>query len=285
MNRQKSFINDNAKLYLVSTPIGNLEDITFRAINTLKMVGVVFAEDTRVTRVLLNHYNIDKRIECYQEHNKEISYKTILDYLKKGISVALVSDAGMPVISDPGFFVSKMAVLEGFDVVPIPGANAALSGLIVSNITPLPFTFYGFLDSKTTKRKKELERLKEFNHTLIFYESPHRVRESLVDVLTVMGDRNIALCRELTKKFEEIIRGKCSEVIEVCESLKGEMVLVIEGANETSYDDSNLIEQIDELIVAGKRKNEAIGIVAKRLGLVRQDLYKQYIEAKDVSDE
>ncbi len=276
MIRQKSFSNNDAKLYLVATPIGNLDDMTFRAVSTLKEVGVIFAEDTRVTRVLLNHFNIKNKLEIYQEFNKESSYKKILDYLNNNISVALVSDAGMPVISDPGFFASKMAIQEGFSVIPIPGVSACLTALIVSNIAPNHFMFYGFLDNKTTKRVKELETLKDNTNTLIFYESPHRINDTLKDMLKVFGNRNIALCRELTKKFEEIIRGNIEEIMDITD-LKGEMVIVVEGSNqEVDYSQLDKIEQINELVLAGKRKNEAIGIVAKRLNMDRQELYKEY---------
>jgi 16S rRNA (cytidine1402-2'-O)-methyltransferase len=283
MNRQKSYLSDSAKLYLVATPIGNLADITYRAVETLKAVEVCFAEDTRVTRVLFEHYNIHTRLECYQEHNKQTQYKAILKYLEEGISVALVSDAGMPIISDPGYYVAKEAIKAGFDVVPIPGASASLSALIVSGITPQPFTFYGFLDSKSSKRKKELEALKEHKQTLIFYEAPHRIKEMLEDILNVFGDREIALAREITKKFEEVIRGSVSEVIEVADTLKGEMVVVCSGYIEDSnkYLNVDPIKQVDELIVAGIIKNEAIKMVAKRLGITKQELYKEYSEKKN----
>lgn len=283
MNRQKSYLSDSAKLYLVATPIGNLADITYRAVETLKTVEVCFAEDTRVTRVLFEHYNIHTRLECYQEHNKQTQYKAILKYLEEGISVALVSDAGMPIISDPGYYVAKEAIKAGFDVIPIPGASASLSALIVSGITPQPFTFYGFLDSKSSKRKKELEALKEHKQTLIFYEAPHRIKEMLEDILNVFGDREIALAREITKKFEEVIRGSISEVIEVADTLKGEMVVVCSGYIEDSnkYLNVDPIKQVDELIVAGIIKNEAIKMVAKRLGITKQELYKEYSEKKN----
>ena len=283
MNRQKSYLSDSAKLYLVATPIGNLADITYRAVETLKTVEVCFAEDTRVTRVLFEHYNIHTRLECYQEHNKQTQYRAILKYLEEGISVALVSDAGMPIISDPGYYVAKEAIKAGFDVVPIPGASASLSALIVSGITPQPFTFYGFLDSKSSKRKKELEALKEHKQTLIFYEAPHRIKEMLEDILNVFGDREIALAREITKKFEEVIRGSVSEVIEVADTLKGEMVVVCSGYIEDSnkYLNVDPIKQVDELIVAGIIKNEAIKMVAKRLGITKQELYKEYSEKKN----
>ena len=283
MNRQKSYLSDSAKLYLVATPIGNLADITYRAVETLKTVEVCFAEDTRVTRVLFEHYNIHTRLECYQEHNKQTQYKAILKYLEEGISVALVSDAGMPIISDPGYYVAKEAIKAGFDVIPIPGASASLSAFIVSGITPQPFTFYGFLDSKSSKRKKELEALKEHKQTLIFYEAPHRIKEMLEDILNVFGDREIALAREITKKFEEVIRGSVSEVIEVADTLKGEMVVVCSGYIEDSnkYLNVDPIKQVDELIVAGIIKNEAIKMVAKRLGITKQELYKEYSEKKN----
>ena len=283
MNRQKSYLSDSAKLYLVATPIGNLADITYRAVETLKTVEVCFAEDTRVTRVLFEHYNIHTRLECYQEHNKQTQYKAILKYLEEGINVALVSDAGMPIISDPGYYVAKEAIKAGFDVIPIPGASASLSALIVSGITPQPFTFYGFLDSKSSKRKKELEALKENKQTLIFYEAPHRIKEMLEDILNVFGDREIALAREITKKFEEVIRGSVSEVIEVADTLKGEMVVVCSGYIEDSnkYLNVDPIKQVDELIVAGIIKNEAIKMVAKRLGITKQELYKEYSEKKN----
>ncbi len=283
MNRQKSYQSNSAKLYLVATPIGNLGDITYRAVETLKMVDVCFAEDTRVSRVLFEHYNIHTRLECYQEHNKETQYKAVLNYLSKGISVALVSDAGMPIISDPGYFVAKEAIKAGFDVVPVPGASASLSALIVSGITPQPFTFYGFLDSKSSKRKKELEILKEHKETIIFYEAPHRIKEMLVDVLNVFGDREIALAREITKKFEEVVRGKVSEIIEITDTLKGEMVVVCSGYVEDNNKYANVdpIAQVDELIIAGVIKNDAIKMVAKRIGITKQELYKAYSEKKN----
>ncbi len=281
MISQKSFVSNQPKLYLVATPIGNLADFTFRAVEILKSVNVCFAEDTRVTKVLFDHYGITTRLECYQEYNKEVQAKTVLKYLENGYDVALVSDAGMPIISDPGYHVSLLAMEAGFSVVPIPGASASLSALIVSGLAPQPFTFYGFLDSKTTKRKKELEALKEHKETLIFYEAPHRIKDMLLDLKAVFGDRKIALAREITKKFEEILRGNISEIIEVCDTLKGEMVVICEGASDDeSYKDVDMISQVDELILAGKVKNDAIKMVAKRMGISKQELYKAYIESK-----
>jgi 16S rRNA (cytidine1402-2'-O)-methyltransferase len=275
MNRQKSYLSDSAKLYLVATPIGNLADITYRAVETLKTVEVCFAEDTRVTRVLFEHYNIHTRLECYQEHNKQTQYKAILKYLEEGISVALVSDAGMPIISDPGYFVAKEAIKAGYDVVPIPGASASLSALIVSGITPQPFTFYGFLDSKSSKRKKELEILKEHKETIIFYEAPHRIKEMLVDVLNVFGDREIALAREITKKFEEVVRGKVSEIIEITDTLKGEMVVVVEGNEEIveNVSDERITQEGVALANCGKSSKEIVAILCDKYNLKKNYVY------------
>lgn len=283
MLRQKSYQTDNAKLYLVATPIGNLKDFTFRALEVLKGVSVCFAEDTRVTKVLFDYYGIHTKLECYQEYNKETQYKAVLNYLAQGIDVALVSDAGMPIVSDPGYFVAKEAIKAGFDVIPIPGATASLSALIVSGLAPQPFTFYGFLDSKSSKRKKELETLKEHKETIIFYEAPHRIKDMLNDLLDIFGNREIALAREITKKFEEVIRGTVSEVIEICDTLKGEMVVVCSGFVESGdkYEGVSRIEQVDELIIAGMVKNEAIKTVAKRLGISKQELYKEYSDYKN----
>jgi len=283
MIRQKSFVDNASKLYLVSTPIGNLEDITYRAVEVLKSVSVCFAEDTRVTSVLFSHYNIKTRLECYQEFNKEREAPKILEYLRNGVDVALVSDAGNPIISDPGYHVASLAMKEGFNVIPIPGASASLTALISSGLPATSFTFYGFLDAKSSKRKKELEALKEKQETLIFYEAPHRIKDMLEDLEEVFGNRDICLARELTKKFEEFLRGTISEVLEVVDTLKGEMVVIVSGVKESNdkYKDIDEVSQIDELILAGMVKNEAIKTVAKRMGIDKQELYKRYVNSKN----
>jgi len=277
MIRNQNFTNDRPKLYLVGTPIGNLEDITFRALNTLKSVDICFAEDTRVTKVLFDYYQIDTKLLVYQKFNEDSGALKIIEFLRDGKNVALVSDAGNPIISDPGYTVTKMVLQEGFDVVPISGVSAFTSALMASSLSAVNFSFYGFLDSKESKRKKELEALKTKKETLIFYEAPHRIKEMLTDMLDVLGDRYICLARELTKKFEEFIRGNISEIIPLCDSLKGEMVIVCEGANENDmYSDLDPISQIDDLILAGMVKNEAIKTVAKRMNLDKNELYKKY---------
>lgn len=277
MERQQSFCNDKATLYLVATPIGNLDDFSFRAINTLKMVDIIYCEDTRVSINLLKHYNIDTHIACYHEFNKDAQGLSIIKNLKDGKNVGLISDAGMPVISDPGYDIAQLAIEEGFNVVAVPGANAALSALIISGLAPMPFTFYGFLDSKEQKRKKELLELKDKKETLIFYESPHRIFKTLSDILDICGDRKIALVRELTKKFEEVIRGNISEVLEIVSELKGEMVIILDGnKEEKTYDHMTIIEHVNLYIKEGLKTNDAIKRVANDRNIPKQDVYKQY---------
>ena len=231
MERQKSFHNDAKTLYLVATPIGNLEDMTFRAVRILQSVDVIYCEDKRVSSKLLHHYEISKPLNSYHDFNKEIKSEELLTNLKDHKDIALISDAGYPLISDPGYYVIREAIKEGFNVVSIPGANAALSALVVSGIAPHPFMFYGFLDNKESKRKKELEALKEHTETLVFYESPHRINKTIKNIHEIMGERGLVVARELTKKFEEIIRGTTSSLLELGD-IKGEIVVVVEGLKE-----------------------------------------------------
>lgn len=276
MNRQKSYHNNSTTLYLVATPIGNLEDMTFRAVKTLQEVDYIYCEDKRVSSKLLSHFEISKPLKSYHDHNKEIKAEELIDNLKEGYNIALISDAGYPLISDPGYYVIREAINEGFNVVSIPGANAALSGLVVSGIAPHPFMFYGFLDNKEGKRKKELEALKNHSETMIFYESPHRFKKTIKNILEILGDRDIAIAREITKKFEEIIRGTASELLEL-EDLKGEMVLIVDGLKE-SYIESDLplLEEIDLYITEGMSSKDAIKKVAKNRNLPKNDVYQAY---------
>lgn len=276
MRRQKSFINDFNTLYLVATPIGNLDDMTFRSIETLKKVDVIFAEDKRVSIKLLNHFDIKTPLHTYHEFNKESATKEIIDKLMSGLNIALISDAGYPVISDPGYFVVKEALKEDINVVSIPGANALLSALVVSGIAPMPFTFFGFLDSKEGKRRKQLEEFKKQNETIILYESPHRINKTLNNIYEVLGDREIALARELTKKFEEIITGKVSEIKDI-EDIKGEMVIIIGPNNNEEVDlELSLIDAIEREIDNGLSEKEAIKIIAKKRKLQKNTVYMEY---------
>jgi 16S rRNA (cytidine1402-2'-O)-methyltransferase len=218
-------------LYIVSTPIGNLEDVTLRALSILKEVDLIACEDTRRTGILLNHFQIKNHLTSYHEFNKLRRTPEILELLKQGKSVALVSDAGTPGISDPGFYLIRAAIEKNYRVIPIPGASAILAGIVVSGLPSDRFAFEGFLPKREGRKKKKLGDLKFEERTMIFYDSPNRVKKTLNDMMEIFADRKIVLVRELTKKFEETIRGKISEIIEILEQreVKGEIVLIVEG--------------------------------------------------------
>lgn len=277
--RTRSFKNDKGVLYLVATPIGNLSDMTFRAVEILKSVDIIYAEDTRNSIVLLNHFGIKTKLETYHEFNQETKTETVINNLKDGLNVAIISDAGLPVISDPGFKIVQEARKLGIPCSTIPGASAGISALVASGIAPMPYTFYGFLDSKKTKRIKELDDLKYVNHTLIFYEAPHRIYETLADMLEVFGDRYVVLARELTKTFEEYISGSISDILKE-ENIKGEIVLIVEGFKERKEALDDPYQKIDELISLGYKPIDAIKEVAKIYNLDRKELYKNYVESK-----
>ena len=277
--RIKSFENKNV-LYLVATPIGNLSDITLRALEILKSVDIIYAEDTRNSLVLLKHYNITTHLESYHNYNEEEKTDLIINQLKDGMNIAIISDAGLPVISDPGFKIVKKARELGYPVSTIPGASAGISALIASGLAPLPYTFYGFLDSKESKRIAELNELKYLKHTIIFYEAPHRIFETLNNMLEVFGDRSVVLARELTKKFEEYIIGNISDILKE-ESIKGEIVLMVEGYKEPKEENISYNEKIDELINLGYKPNEAIKEVARMYNTDKKELYKEYVNYKN----
>lgn len=279
MNRQKSFENDKSTLYLVATPIGNLEEMTYRSVRILNEVDFIAAEDTRNTIKILNHFGIKKKLISHHEHNIEVSSKKIVELLQEGHSIALVSDAGYPAISDPGYELVLKVIEAGFNVVPISGANACLDALIVSGIAPQPFLFYGFLNHSDKIKKKELESLKKYKETLVFYESPHRIKKTLTLLLEYFGNRPIALCRELTKKHEEIIRGNVQEILDIVDTIKGEMVLVVEGSkeeNEVVEFELPLKEQVELYIEEGMTSKEAIKKVAKERNLPKNEVYTAY---------
>ncbi len=275
MKTVKNYQNNKSTLFLVSTPIGNLEDITLRAINTLRSVDFIFCEDTRVSQKLLNHLEIKKKVYSYHEHNKDLQDDFVLKLLGEGKDLALISDAGMPVISDPGFEIVQKTLEADFNVVPLPGANAALTALIASGIAPKPFTFFGFLDHKKTKKIQELESLKEYNHTIIFYESIHRIESSLEAILEVLGDRQVVIGREITKKFEEFTYGKVSEILENLPTQKGELVVIVEKGEDEVLEIS-VIDHVNKLVDEGLKPIEAIKQVAKLHGLKKQDVYNEY---------
>lgn len=289
MQQQKSYEHEDEKgiLYLVPTPIGNLEDISFRSLRILKESTVIAAEDTRNTKKLCNYFEIETPVTSYHEHNKEISGQKIISQLKEGAKVSLVSDAGMPTISDPGYELVRAAIEEDLTVVPLPGANAALTALIASGIQPQPFYFYGFLQRGKKEKRKKLEKLTKQSSTLIFYESPHRLKETLVLMSEILGkDRNIVLCRELTKKFEEFIRGTLSEAVTWVENseVRGEFCLIVEGGDGLEADEgaswweSLSIEQHVEhyLENQGMTSKEAIKQTAKDREMNKRDIYQAY---------
>ena len=273
---QKSY-NNTPALYLIPTPIGNMDDITIRALNTLKEVELVLSEDTRVTGLLMKHFDIKKRLVANHEHNEEKNKNLVKNLLEEGKSIGLVSDRGTPVISDPGFEIAKYVIELGYNVIPLPGATALIPALISSGLDPMPFTFYGFLNSKESKRKKELELLKKVNHTMIFYEAPHRITDTLNNILEVFGNRKMCLAREISKKYEEIYRGTISDVIKETENIKGEIVFLVEGNKEVeTFDDLSVIDHVNMFIEDGLSQMDAIKKVAKLRKIPKSDVYNKY---------
>ena len=278
---QKSY-NNTPTLYLIPTPIGNMEDITIRAINTLKLVDVIFCEDTRVTGQLLKFYDISKKLISSHEHNELRNKQKLLEYLNSGYNVGLVSDRGTPIISDPGYELAKFAIEDGYNVVSLPGATALIPALTSSGITPMPFYYYGFLNSKDSARRKELEFLKNIEATLIIYEAPHRINKTLNDMKNILGNnRKICISREITKKYEEIYRGTIGELLEQANEYKGELVVVIEGNKIASeYKNLTIDEHVNLYIEDGKSSMEAIKIVAKERGMKKSEVYDFYHNIK-----
>ena len=273
---QKSYDN-TPSLFLIPTPIGNMEDMTYRAVKTLSEVELVLSEDTRVTGLLMKHFDIKKRLVANHEHNEERNKELVKKYLEEGKNIGLVSDRGTPVISDPGFEIAKYVIELGYNVVPLPGATALIPALITSGLDPMPFTFYGFLNSKESKRKKEIEDLKEIRHTMIFYEAPHRIEQTLQNMLEIFGNRKMCLAREISKRYEEVYRGSIEEVINQISDIKGEIVFLVEGnKEEKNYDDISVIEQVNMLIEDGMSQMDAIKKVAKLRKVPKSEIYNQY---------
>jgi 16S rRNA (cytidine1402-2'-O)-methyltransferase len=266
-------------LYLVATPIGNLEDITFRAVRVLKEVDLIACEDTRQTRKLLEHFGIQKHAVSFHDHNEADRSPELLDRVRSGQSVAVVSDAGTPLIEDPGYRLVSLAVAEGIPVVPIPGPSSLLTALSASGLPTDSFYFGGFLPPKSAKRRKELEALRDLRATLIFFETPHRILESLDDVAAVLGGRPVVVGRELTKLHEEFLRGTASEIRAVLAgrpAIKGEMTLLIGKAPAGEVnEDVPLEETLRHFIDQGMSRMDAIKAVAKRAGLPKREVYSR----------
>ncbi|GAB5052712.1 16S rRNA (cytidine(1402)-2'-O)-methyltransferase [Pediococcus ethanolidurans] len=292
MQSQKSFAKDQTSgiLYLVPTPIGNLGDMTFRSVETLKKVDVIASEDTRNTQKLLNHFDIETKQISFHEYNTRQRVPELVKRLLDGENIAQVSDAGMPSISDPGHDLVVACIKQHISVVPLPGANAGLTALIASGLSPQPFYFFGFLNRKQTEQKQQLEKLVNKEETLIIYEAPHRLKKTLTNMNTIFGEeRQAVLCRELTKKFEEFLRGSLQELLTWAteNEIRGEFVIIVEGNQHASQASTealpamSLEDQITNLISAGEKPNDAIKQVAKLRGLRKQDVYATYHHLRD----
>lgn len=278
-------------LYIVGTPIGNLGDITIRAIETLKSVDVILAEDTRQTLKLLNHFNIQKHLVSYHRHNEDEKIKNVVDFLDSGKDLALVSDAGMPVISDPGQNLIKYLVANNYNIVTIPGVTAVITAIVKSGLDSTRFTFEGFLSINKKQRKQRLESLKNEERTMVFYEAPHKLLATLKDMYEVFGKRNICIARELTKLHEEYIHTTFEEAISKIEQfgIKGEIVLLIEGKDlsvleQEIKEKQNQIDSVTlvkEYMSKGISKKEAIKQVAKQKGVTKNEVYQECIDIKE----
>ena len=271
------------KLYVVATPIGNLDDITLRAINTLKNADIIIAEDTRHSLKLLNHLEISKPLISYHRHNEEERTDGILDKIEEGNNIALISDAGTPIISDPGEVIVKKALERNIEVIPIPGACAIITALMAAGVNTRSFTFYGFLSINKKLRNKELEQIKNNRNTIILYEAPHKILNTLKDLEDYVGNRKIVLARELTKIHEEFIKGTIKEVQEKISSPKGEYVIIIDEDNEEPENKEN---ELNELSLEehykyyenmGLDKKEIIKKIAKDRGVPKNEIYQKFI--------
>ncbi len=273
---QKSY-DDSASLYLIPTPIGNLDDITVRALKTLETVDFILCEDTRETGKLLSKYNIKKKLVSCHEFNEDKIKSNVVDELSKGMNIGLVTDQGTPIISDPGYIIAREVIRCGYNVISLPGATAFVPALTSSGISPSPFLFYGFLNAKNSKQKSELESLKNLKYTMIFYESVHRIKDTLKNMLEVFGDRNISINREISKIHEEICRGKISELIDLVDEMKGEFVIIVEGNSDVvDYSSMSIIDHVKVYVDDGMSEKDAIKLVAKERNVAKSIVYKEY---------
>ncbi|SEM72121.1 16S rRNA (cytidine1402-2'-O)-methyltransferase [Ligilactobacillus sp. WC1T17] len=290
INKMSSFQGQKlvGTLYLVPTPIGNLGDMTSRAVETLQNVDLICAEDTRNTQKLLNHFEIKTSQISFHEHNTKERIPLLLAKLKEGLNLAQVSDAGMPSISDPGHELVEACIEAEIPVVPLPGPNAALTALIASGLTPQPFMFYGFLPRKHKELNEALVKLNQQEVTMIFYEAPHRLKKTLQAMGEVFGmDRKIVLCRELTKRYEEFLRGSLADAVEFAkdDEVRGEFVVIVDGNHAPNHAeevlDISLEDEVNQKIEQGLKPNAAIKEVAKRRQMKKQDVYNAYHHLTD----
>ena len=277
MKRQKSFENEKPTLFLVPTPIGNLSEMTPRAIDVLNSVDVIACEDTRTSGQLLKHFDIHKRLVAYQNFNEESSADGLINLLSKGQNIALITDAGYPLMSDPGQRVVRKATEQGYNVVPISGCNAMLNALVASGLIVQPFVFVGFLPPSSSLCKKKLQEYVNYPMTLVFYEAPHRIEKMLKACLEVLGDRECSLARELTKVHEEFLRGTISEILEEVDGLKGEMVICIAGNSDEPKKDIDagfILDTVREAISRGMSTSDAVKETAKKLNIPKNRVYE-----------
>ncbi len=266
----------NPSVYLVPTPIGNLEDMTFRAIKILKMVDVIFSEDTRVTLQLLNYFDIKNKLIHLDDHNEDIVKDRVISYLKEGKNVAIVTDRGTPIISDPGYKTVKFLRDNGYNVIALPGACALVPAIVASSISSEHFTFYGFLSSKEKKMYDELESLKDNEYTLIFYEAPHRILKTLKAMLEVFGDRYISISREISKLHESVFVGTISQALNSFNEVKGEFVIVVSAGEEIIDSEMSIIDNVNMYIKSGLSSMDAIKRVAKERKIPKNVVYSEY---------
>ena len=272
---------ERGKLYICPTPIGNLEDITLRTLKVFGDVDLIAAEDTRHTVKLLNHYEIKKPLTSYHEHNVKEKGIELIDRLNRGEDIALVSDAGMPGISDPGEDLIALAIEEDIDVIVLPGATASITAIVASGLPTRRFVFEGFLSSKKKDRVGDIERLKNEERTIIIYESPHRLLDTLNDIMDIMGNRRIAIIRELTKLYEEIFRGNVEEAIDKfsASKIRGEFVLVLQGNTEDKDNiDIDIQQELNRYIEEGFSKKESIKIVSEMYNLPKNQVYRESLK-------
>ena len=278
-------------LYICGTPIGNLEDITLRVLKILKEVNLIAAEDTRHTLKLLNHYQINTKITSYHEYNKYKKAPYLVEILKNSQDIALVSDAGMPGISDPGYVLINLALKNNIKIIPVPGVSALITALVVSGLPTDKFVFEGFLPRKIKERKRYFKSIENEERTIIFYETPHRLKRALKDMLEILGDRKVVLARELTKFYEEIIRGKLSQIISKIDSkeIKGEITLIVQGGigkkenNSIDFlkDECIIEEYLKKLKNQGYSNKEIIKITQEKLNIPKNLIYKKLLKMKN----
>jgi 16S rRNA (cytidine1402-2'-O)-methyltransferase len=279
------YLQMSGSLYIVPTPIGNLEDITFRAVRVLKEVDLIAAEDTRHTQVLLNHYDIRTSVTSYHEHNERGKARELVEQLRQGRSIALLSDAGTPMISDPGYRLVVEAIRAGVQVIPLPGPSAVTAALSAAGLPTDRFGFEGFLPAKKSERRSALEALKKDTKTLVFYEAPHRLKETLADMAEIFGDREVAIGREISKVHEEFLRGALRGILATVEqqTVRGEITLVVQGATSGApVSEEGVISEIRQLAENGMRVKEISELVGAHHGISKREVYRLALRVKNL---